>query len=56
MSLMTKLWRSNRKLTQKQLNIDENEKRMRENTGFKYIEQTKGTNEIIDEATGENND
>jgi len=37
-------------------NVDENKPRMRENPGYKYIEQTKGTNEIIDEVAGENND
>lgn len=29
-------------------NIDENGKRMRENTGHKYTELTKGTKELID--------
>jgi len=42
---MIKLRRSDRKLTLTHFNIDENGQRMKKNTGYKYMEQTRGTND-----------
>lgn len=52
MSLMTTLSRSDiiARLTQR--NINKNGQRIRENTGYEYMEQTIGTKE----TTGEHND
>lgn len=52
--LMTLIRRNTENINQTTSNKDE--QRMDENTGFKYTEKTKVTNEFINETTGEQND